>query len=384
MLNSTVMSTREVSPPADSANPRRARREPERFRDGKWKTFSHVPNLLLYVPSGQYYGRVKVAGRIIRRSLGTDVFATARLRLGDFLKGHRKRSLRPVAGTFGEARALYVADLDADHSLKESSKAYRRNCIKALLRTWPDLETQSPAKITETDCLVWASRFAAAYDEQFFNNTLGTLRLILGRAGLGRDENPAFKVRRLGVKSKELQLPEPPHFDALLRAIETAGSRHSKHCADFVRFLAYSGCRLSEARRVRWSDIDLARQEMRVESAKRAKTSGAGIVRLVPIIPSMRELLERLALAPHTSNDPVCQVGECQKSLTRACSLVGIHRVTHHDLRHLFATRCIESGVDIPTVARWLGHRDGGALAMRVHGHLRNQHSQEMAKKVKF
>jgi len=35
-------------------------------------------------------------------------------------------------------------------------------------------------------------------------------------------------------------------------------------------------------------------------------------------------------------------------------------------------------------VARWLGHKDGGALAMKVYGHLRNQHSQEMAKKVKF
>ena len=30
-------------------------------------------------------------------------------------------------------------------------------------------------------------------------------------------------------------------------------------------------------------------------------------------------------------------------------------------------TSCIESGVDIPTVSRWLGHRDGGALAMRVY-----------------
>jgi integrase len=75
---------------------------------------------------------------------------------------------------------------------------------------------------------------------------------------------------------------------------------------------------------------------------------------------------------------------ECRGALTRACSKVGIARITHHDLRHLFATRCIESGVDIPTVARWLGHKDGGALAMKVYGHLRNQHSQEMARKVRF
>ena len=75
---------------------------------------------------------------------------------------------------------------------------------------------------------------------------------------------------------------------------------------------------------------------------------------------------------------------ECRGALARACAKLGIPGITHHDLRHLFATRCIESGVDIPTVSRWLGHKDGGALAMKVYGHLRNQHSQEMAKKVKF
>ena len=74
----------------------------------------------------------------------------------------------------------------------------------------------------------------------------------------------------------------------------------------------------------------------------------------------------------------------CEKSLSRGCREVGAHRLTHHDLRHLFATRCIESGVDIPTVSRWLGHKDGGALAMRTYGHLRDEHSQSMAAKVTF
>jgi integrase len=70
--------------------------------------------------------------------------------------------------------------------------------------------------------------------------------------------------------------------------------------------------------------------------------------------------------------------------MDRAATFVGMERITHHDLRHLFATRCIESGVDIPTVSRWLGHRDGGALAMRTYGHLRDQHSTEMAQRVTF
>src|SRR5437870_10532633 len=78
------------------------------------------------------------------------------------------------------------------------------------------------------------------------------------------------------------------------------------------------------------------------------------------------------------------RVHECQKSMDRAAKVVGMPRITHHDLRHLFATRCIESGVDVPTVSRWLGHKDGGALAMKVYGHLREHDSVAMAQRVTF
>jgi len=80
----------------------------------------------------------------------------------------------------------------------------------------------------------------------------------------------------------------------------------------------------------------------------------------------------------------VMRVRECQNAIDSACKKLGIARFTHHDLRHLFATLCIESGVDIPTVSRWLGHKDGGALAMKVYGHLRDQHSVNMAQRVSF
>jgi hypothetical protein len=50
----------------------------------------------------------------------------------------------------------------------------------------------------------------------------------------------------------------------------------------------------------------------------------------------------------------------------------------------MFATRCIESGVDILTVSRWLGHQDGGALCMKTYGHLRDEHSRVQALKVAF
>ena len=136
---------------------------------------------------------------------------------------------------------------------------------------------------------------------------------------------------------------------------------------------------------MKWEDVDFKNKEIRVHNAKRAKTSSAAELRFIPIIPPMQELLERLRRDQKPKpTDRVCVLGECEKSLTRACGIVGIPRITHHDLRHLFATRCIEAGVDIPTVSRWLGHVDGGALAMRVYGHLRREHSAAMAEKVTF
>lgn len=370
--------------------------------DGKWRSFPKVPNLLQYVSTGTYFGRVKIDGKIFRESLKTEVFTTAKLLLGDFIKKKRKSADRPIAGSFAEARSNYETEVDSDHTLKDGSKLYRRNSIKALLRTWPEIDALRPDKITEADCRAWASRFAEKYDARFFNNTLGSLRHILERAGITREDNPAHKIKRLGIKPTVLRLPEPQEFDKLLEQIEKGGSRFSQHCADLVRFLAFSGCRISEARNATWADIDMERGEIRVQTAKRKRTSNAHEIRLVPIIPPMRALLERLRTGDCKPSDRVCLVSECEKALTTACGMkdgqrlkrkrrgkevelgIGIERITHHDLRHLFATRCIESGVDIPTVSRWLGHSDGGALAMKTYGHLRREHSAAMAQRVTF
>jgi integrase len=177
-----------------------------------------------------------------------------------------------------------------------------------------------------------------------------------------------------------MKLPERGHF----RELVTNGARESggwgPRAADMIEFLAYSGMRaFSEAPWVTWGDVDWQRQEIIVRGNPETGTKNSE-VRRIPMIRDMEALLTRLKEGG-SSSGPILEVHKCQGALTRACAKLGIPRITHHDPRHLFATRCIASGVDIPTVARWLGHKDGGAPAMKVYGHLRNQHSQEMAKK---
>ena len=115
------------------------------------------------------------------------------------------------------------------------------------------------------------------------------------------------------------------------------------------------------------------------------RTAKSDDLRQVPLIPAVKQLIKRLKSAeiPTGSNDPVMLIKSPRIALGNSCKRLGIDHMRVHDLRHIFATRCIESGVDIPTLALWLGHKDGGILALRVYGHLCKKHSTAMAGRVK-
>jgi integrase len=187
------------------------------------------------------------------------------------------------------------------------------------------------------------------------------------------------------VRAKQLTLPSTDQFLQIVDSVERAGEWCSRDCADLLRGLAFTGCRKGEAHQIEWRDLDFEKGEIVIRGDPETATKNWS-VRRVPMIPDARTLFERMR-ATRGGESPeirVFRVSECQKALDRACKIVGAERITHHDLRHLFATRCIESGVDIPTVSRCLGHRDGGALAMETYGHPRREHSIAQAQKVSF
>lgn len=100
----------------------------------------------------------------------------------------------------------------------------------------------------------------------------------------------------------------------------------------------------------------------------------------------MGQLLERMKsergeVAP---NAPVLLVKEAQGFIDSACRKLGIERFTTHALRHLFGTACLEAGVDVRTVAGRLGHKDNGALLLKIYSHIREQHETAMIRKVRF
>jgi len=58
--------------------------------------------------------------------------------------------------------------------------------------------------------------------------------------------------------------------------------------------------------------------------------------------------------------------------------------LTHHKLRHIFATHALEKGTQVEIIARWLGHKDGGSLARRVYEHVRTEFEEKAARRMCF
>ncbi len=374
----------------DSPRGSSATRNARLSKDGKWRSFPKVPHLLQYVSSGIYYARTKVNGKIIRHSLHTSVWTTAKVRLVDFLKEQHEQRGNPCPPSFAEAVQLYELQLEKDTRIKPQSKQYRGWCIRKIKATWPQLWDMRIDEIDAQDYRDWAAQLSKKIACHYYNNTIATLRQIVEtgiedyrRHGGKRFESPVQDLPRLRIRQKELQLPEPDQFRQLIKNLRNRSGGWGPRVADLIEFLAYSGMRIkSEALWVNWEDVDWQRNEIVIRGDPDTGTKNSEL-RRIPIIHDMEDLLNRLRPGP-SPHGPILRVTRANEALLRACSELGIPRLTHHDFRHLFATRCIESGVDIPTVARWMGHKDGGTLAMRTYGHLRNEHSQAMAQKVRF
>lgn len=371
---------------------------------------TNVTNLLRSGKTGIYYGRVKHNGKQRWKSLKTAVLSVAKLRIADFEREIRAQGVAEKSPTGSEnetdvARfiAIFQERTGKDSTLAPATKTRRQIAVKALLKTWPALPSRDARRVTATEAQQWAAKalregtgFIAPNAKKVsgkgmspsaFNHCHEALKAIFAIAieqGAAY-ANPAESVSRAKIKKKPLELPTMAQFHTIVQHISEAGARQSKDCADLTRFLAFSGVRIAEAGILRWQHVDEANGRLTIPGTK-SETSH----RIVPLFPALKSLLveirsRHLAAGVEQSVEaPILKVKECTRALRSACKKAGVKNLSHHDLRHLFATTCIESGVDIPTVSRWLGHSDGGALAMRTYGHLRDQHSQAQAAKVDF
>lgn len=350
-------------------------------------------NLRRRTSTGEYVLFAKISGKLFVEGLDTlieDVALERRDRRATEIR--RAMGLVESAGapiedsTTRECLNAWMAVMKTETPVMLTQR-YNVEVLKALAGHLPKLD-ESVRNLTEGDLLAWSKAFQAKYSTSRYNGAVGLLKRMFRWAverGL-RSDNPAAKIKRLRQRSKIPQLPTMTQFRQIVAHVRASGHRFSQDSADMIEFMAYSGCRKTESWGVLISDLDFSRYDgqggIYVREVK-GLTRGAK-PRWVPMNPDMRRLLDRMRVKWKPGQKRVLRVRECQISLTSACAKVECARFTHHALRHLFATRAIESGIDILTVSKWLGHQDGGALAMKTYAHLLDSHSAAMAQKMSF
>jgi len=340
-------------------------------------------NLFRLEPYETYYGQTRRNGKLIRESLKTSDFDLAKRKLRDFL--NRVGKTAPGLGkvTFAQILERWKEIEFNPKDLKPWSRRYRELCIEGIRREWPALWEKPVRRITKGDCADWFTRRREKISAQLLNNELGTLRMVLEFAvneGI-LAVSPAASLKRARIPRVERIIPTREQFSKL---VEHLRGRSNHDAADFVELLAYSGMRCHEAAAMRWREVDFAKGRFTV-------TGGAGgtknrDVRVVPLFPPMRRLLERLKTerGEVSTSDRIMGIKQCHMAISGACKELGFPRFGHHSMRHFFASNAIEQGIDFKTVAAWLGHKDGGVLVAQVYGHLREEHSEAMALKMTF
>jgi integrase len=343
--------------------------------------------LLRLVSSGVYYARFKHAGKQYKKCLGTSDKAHARRLLHDYrIEVQNITSKEAARITFETIAARWLGSIR--HMVKPSTLKRRETCIANLV---PYFRRETLSGVTVAQCEAWKNGRGDKIAPQTFAHELGTMKAVfeyaIAQGILYR--NPAKSIKRKRIVSlREKHIPTRAQFPKLIAAIRKSDGRPesqaaAKNGADFVELLAYSGMRKAEAATLTWQDVDFEKNFLNVTGgANRTKNYET---RQVPLSGELRELLLRLhGSAKPTPTDNVARIADPKKCLHTACGKLGFPYFSPHRFRDFFATTCIEYGTDIPTVARWLGHKDGGALLMKTYAHLRQEHSQEQMKRISF
>jgi integrase len=209
--------------------------------------------------TGQYYGFLKRGGKKFKRSLKTKDRKLAERMLAKLKREVVNLSLTEDSDITFEDLAKRWLDI-VKHSLKTSTVKRRELCIRTLS---PFFGHTRVRKISSSQSEKWVVTRGKKIAASTFHQELDTMRMIFDFAvekGLMLT-NPAAGIKRRRVTKKEMIIPTRDQLKSLIEAIRVSDGRldsqqKAKAGADMVEFLAYSGCRIGEAREVLWRHVD--------------------------------------------------------------------------------------------------------------------------------
>lgn len=233
-----------------------------------------------------------------------------------------------------------------------------------------------------------------------FNTVSGIVSLLkasLKRAvqiGVADKEFSSAVVRPKG-KEKQIEC----FFKEEQKKIEhfISGKNNRKYFG--IILTLYTGLRIGELLALTWDDVDLKKGLIVVSKSCRDGWENGKYIKIIDtpktessvrVIPIPDRLLPHLKALKKASKSAYvidgkgefgAEVRSYQNTFTLLLKRLGISHKGFHSLRHTFATRALECGMDIKTLSEILGHKNP-SVTLKRYTHSLLEHKTEMMNKL--
>lgn len=178
------------------------------------------------------------------------------------------------------------------------------------------------------------------------------------------DSNPVHGIPKPATRFRRRRLSEQEYkqLGEILISAEKAG--HNAHAIAIIRLLALTGCRRGEIEKLRWEEVDFARQCLQLADTKEGRS-------IRPLGAAALSLLK--GLHPDAASGYVFEgaaAGKPFDGLQKVWdkTIKGrLEGVTPHVLRHSFASTANDLGYTEATIAAMLGHAAGTTTSRYMH-----------------
>jgi integrase len=203
----------------------------------------------------------------------------------------------------------------------------------------------TPSAVHEAAQLLYPNASHATFNRQ----VIAPMSAIINHASKNGDLCPPIAIQRFKEKTPVRRSVSSDWIDRVMAQIE-----HLPHLRALVLFCALTGTRISDALKLRWSDVNISKGQVIFRAGKPDDDERVALAHALVVI---------LANLPCRS-DPVFKYASrwsTYRTLRRACKRAGVDYHAWHSLgRHTFARWLLDQGCslkDLQVAGRWKSSR---------------------------
>lgn len=276
---------------------------------------------------------------------------------------------------------------------KRTEERYRGVTERYILPRLGEIETEEVKK-RELQCFLHSLRFPdggrglSASSVNIVQSVLKSAFDYACESGI-METNPCDGIKRPSAAVSKAEAFTRDEQRRLERAILDSGDVR----LNGVLLCLYTGLRIGELLALEWSDVDLRKGIIKVgKTVYRSKDENgrwgvyvdapktASSERIVPLPSYIVDILKkqkRKAMSGFVVENKKAErmsVRSYQYLFGRLTAVAGVRSLNFHSLRHTFATRALESGMDVKTLSEIMGHSNATITLNRyAHSMLDNK-----------